>query len=102
MPKVVRDLNRREVEKIISKYFEKNTEQLDLLLTSTTLPSIELMIIKIITESIKKGDQFRFSFLLDRTIGKVKETIEMNNPDGNLGNTVIVTLPSNGREKKID
>ena len=40
-------------------------------------PALDLVVIKVLIEAIRKGDEKRLGFLLDRTIGKVKEEIEV-------------------------
>ena len=74
-------------------------EKLAKVATNRKTPTIDLMIIKIITTAINKGDQTRLNFLLDRTIGKVKDNVDVTNSDGSMRGSVVVTLPSNGREK---
>lgn len=96
----VLEANKKEIEVLISKYLNLPLAKLRVAATKPTTKSMDLMIIKIIIEAIKKGDFTRLNFLLDRTIGKVKDTMDINNPDGNMLSKVIVTLPSNGREKK--
>ena len=98
VPKKVREMNRKEVESIISKYLKMSLSKLKEKMGNPKTRSMDLMIIKIIVEAIKKGDYSRVNFLMDRTIGKVKEQLEHSNPDGSMQGTVIV-LPSNGREK---
>lgn len=102
VPKAVKDMNRQEVEKLITKYMKMSRPKLAKVAKKLNTPTIDLMIIKIITTAINKGDYTRFSFLLDRTIGKVKESVDVTNSDGSMRGTVTVTLPSNGREKKDD
>lgn len=102
VPKAVKEMNRVEVEKLITKYMKMNRTALAKVAKNLKTPTVDLMIIKIITTAINKGDYTRFSFLLDRTIGKVKESVDVTNSDGSMKGTVVVTLPSNGREKKSE
>ena len=41
-------------------------------------PSVDLIVIKIITKAIENGDYQRLNFLLERTIGKVSDKLEVN------------------------
>ena len=100
LPKKVKEMNRIEVEKLITKYMKMSRTGLAKVAKDLKTPTIDLMIIKIITTAINKGDYTRFSFLLDRTIGKVKESVDVTNSDGSMKGSIVVTLPSNGREKK--
>ena len=95
----VKEINRKEVEILITSYFKMSLVELGEIAKDKTTPSKDLMVIKIITEAIKSGDQSRFNFLLERTIGKVKDSLDISNPDGSMRSTVII-LPANGREKK--
>lgn len=99
IPKKVKELNRKDMEKVISKYLKKSVLQLNEIAKNPKTKSLDLMIIKIIVEAIKRGDYTRLNFLMDRTVGKVKESIEHSNPDGSMQGTVVI-LPSNGREKE--
>ncbi len=60
---------------------------------------IQSMMAAIAKRVIDDGDMVALDRLLDRLIGKVKDEVEFS---GNVLNApqVIVTLPSNGREKK--
>jgi hypothetical protein len=75
-------------------------EDLNRAVQNPELPVLDVMIIRVIIEAIRRGDSKRVEFLLNRTIGKVKEDIEITNPDGSLQKSTVVMLPSNGREKK--
>jgi len=75
VPKIVREYNKKKIEEIISKYLDMGSAELKKIMLDKTTPSIDLIVIKVITEAIKKGDCSRLSFLLDRTIGKVKEEV---------------------------
>ncbi len=98
IPKEVKKMNRKKVEVLISKYLKMARHELVKIAKNPKTPTIDLMIIKIITTAITKGDYTRFNFLLDRTIGKVEESVSVSNPDGSMKGTIIM-LPSNGREK---
>ena len=81
-----RQENAYKVEATIYKYMSSNLETLQLIAQDKTTPSLDLIVIKIITEAIKRGDYTRLNFLLERTIGKVKDKVELETKVG------IVTL----------
>lgn len=66
---------------------------------STTV--IELIVGKIMFESIRKGDQMRLNALLERLIGKVPNDVRVGIGDENSGGAKITLyLPENNRMKK--
>lgn len=69
--------NANKVEATLYKYMSSPIEVLQAVMKDPTTPSIELIVIKIITEAIKTGDQQRLNFLLDRTIGKVTDKLDI-------------------------
>jgi len=46
-------------------------------MNSELTPALELMIASIVWKAIAEGDERRFDFILNRTIGKVKEEIDI-------------------------
>ena len=99
IPGALKILNRTKIEETISKYIDLPKRELIKIQKSVKTTTNDLMIIAIILKAIKTGDFTRVNFLYDRTVGKVKDKLDIKNPDGNLRGTVII-LPSNGREKK--
>ena len=69
-----------ELRKVVA---DKNTDAAD------------LMICQIVINAIKTGDQKRLEFILDRTIGKVKDTLEVIQP------TPTVIRRKNGEEVEL-
>lgn len=74
--KEARKYNKLEVERILSDYMDKSPAEIDLALNRQDLPAIEIIVAKIVHQAMKRGDQFRFDFLLNRLIGKVKDQVE--------------------------
>lgn len=60
---------------IVIKYMNLTLEQVNEKFKDPSTPALDLIVLKILYEGIKKGDQVRLGFLLERTIGKVKEVI---------------------------
>ena len=42
-------------------------------------PLIEVLIASIVNKAVHQGDERRLTFILDRLIGKVKDTVDINN-----------------------
>lgn len=100
IPKKVAELNRKEAEEKFSKYLKMTQDQLEVASKEPSTPMMDKIIIKVIKEAEKKGDFTRLNFMLDRTIGKVRDKIDVSNEDGSLMPQIVVKLPSNKRENK--
>lgn len=69
----IKSFTNKEAIKVISKYARMTYSELLASLGDKKTPCIELAIAEVFKMSIEKGDHIRLSFLLDRSIGKVKE-----------------------------
>lgn len=69
--------NAAQFETLIYKYFHLSGDELKVKMADKTLPSIDLVVIRILAMAIEKGDFARLNFLLERTIGKVKDQVEI-------------------------
>ena len=79
--KAVKSLSKTRVEKIISKYGEMSLEDLQAAADDKSLPAIEHMVIAIALKAVDESDYKRTDFLLDRSVGKVKEIKELILPE---------------------
>jgi len=75
--KVANKLTKIRFQEILHKYFDHSLEDLKMAYIGKNTPALDLVVIKVLIEAIRKGDEKRLGFLLDRTIGKVKEEIEV-------------------------
>lgn len=98
LPKELKEIvqfTNAEMQRVISKYFRMDKEEINIAGDSTTLPMIEVVIARTIQSSAKYGDYHKVLPLVDRLCGKVKEMIEV---DSNAPMPqVIITLPDNGK-----
>lgn len=78
--KEVKKLSNTYIEKLIAKFFNMSEEQLNEVIASPRTPVGEKMIARNCQEAIINGDYTRLNFLLDRSIGKVKEVKELQLP----------------------
>ena len=76
--KEARTLNQIEFERTINKFLFESKRFLDELLESEQSTVFELMIAKMLQKAINEGDYQRINFLMDRIVGKAKETIDHN------------------------
>lgn len=81
--KKAKQLNKELLDKYMMKYI--NSNMMDLLAAledskdeNTEICSIEVMIIKVILHGINTGDTKNIDFILNRTIGKVKEEVSLS------------------------
>lgn len=70
-------LTKEQLEATIAKYNYLPLKDLEVLKKDMTLMVLDHMVISIIIKALKHGDQNRMQFLLDRTIGRVKEVKEI-------------------------
>lgn len=75
--KEAREQNAKEFEASLYKYMKLNMAELKAAYANPSTPARDLAVIKILEQSINKGDQQRLNFLLERTIGKVKDVSEV-------------------------
>lgn len=74
----MRNMNATEFETCIYKYFHLNIESLKKIFSNPDTPARDLVVIKILTKAIEEGDYQRLNFLLERTIGKVTDRIQLS------------------------
>jgi len=63
---------------------QKNKVELKAAISSDLTPALELMVASIVWKAIAEGDERRFDFILNRTIGKVKEEIDIRTYSENI------------------
>lgn len=76
--KEARAMRAHDFEAAIYKHLDKTADEIKEALISHFTPATDLVVLKILAEAISKGDHQRLDFLLNRTIGKVKEQIDHN------------------------
>lgn len=74
--KEFRKMHKVQVTEMLEKYCYSTRQELIDALKNPDTPIVEVNVIKILLEGAKSGDYKRFDFILDRTIGKVKEEVE--------------------------
>lgn len=72
-----RKLRAVQFEEIVYKYFDFTLVDLNARMNDVNTPAVELVVIRLLVKSIQLGDPSRINFLLDRTIGKVKEKLQI-------------------------
>lgn len=76
--KEARLLNAAKFEEIIYKYMGSPIEELQAAANNPATPAIEHIVIKLLSLAIKHGDIARLNLLLERTIGKVTDKLQVN------------------------
>lgn len=76
----VKGLYAQEFKKIVARYCRMPLSKLQESFEDPKTKSLDLAVIKILIKTIKTGDSNGLNFLLDRTVGKVKEVRELQLP----------------------
>lgn len=76
--KAARQLNAVKFEEIIYKYMGATVDELKEISKDPKTPAIDHIVIKLLSMAISKGDIARLNLLLERTIGKVTEKVDIN------------------------
>ena len=74
---------------LVTRYANMDKAQLQAVEEDPTTATLDLVVVSILRKALQHGDQGRLSFLLDRTIGKVKEVKEIQMPE-----PLIIRRPS--------
>lgn len=80
MPKEIaeaRKLTRAQLTILLHKYLHMDRVEMDRISRDKTTPMIDLYIIAIISKGTMQGDDRRLNFLLEQTLGKLKEKVEV-------------------------
>jgi len=75
--KKARKMTKLKFEEILQKYIYCTSDELKEALLSKETTALELCVVKVLHESIRRGDQKRLEFILDRLIGKVKSELDV-------------------------
>jgi len=65
-----------DVKAMMYRFWRMSADELLMFLQDPKAPMGELMIASVMARAVKDGDFSRLAFLLDRSVGKVKEEIE--------------------------
>lgn len=80
MPPDLKDarlVNSNLFEHTIYKYLGLSVAELNVLLKDNTIPARDMVVIRILALAIQHGDTARLNFLLERTIGKVADKLDL-------------------------
>lgn len=108
-----KDFDQEHVKKLIQEMIRMNKEELMLAIKNPAASCLCLAVGSIIVSAIRDADTQKLNFLLERSIGKVKESIAVEfaptvqyiteiNSDGNLIQSVIKDEPMPDRNITID
>lgn len=74
----LKELTNNKFKETIYRYLDSNLAELKKVMTNTKTKSLDLMVIKLMVKAIKSGDVTRLNFILDRTIGKCVDKLEVS------------------------
>lgn len=72
-----RQLTPERIQREIAKVLYKKAEEVREMVTNPDTPVLQLMIASIAMKAVTDGDHAKMNFLMERTVGKVKETKEI-------------------------
>ena len=100
--KEARKINRVIFEEILNKYIHLSVYELEEFLKDKNHTSLDYIVVRILYEAMKKGDQVRLNFILERLLGKLEENI--NHKLNHSFHSQVVDMISNldNPEKKED
>lgn len=78
--KEAKKLNQVELERVLNDCLTLTPSQIKKIKDDPESTMIQLLVVSVITHAVNKGDHDRSSFLLDRLLGKMKDTVEISNP----------------------
>jgi len=74
----LRKVKATEFEEIIYKYQDLSLKVLKVLTSDESLPGKDHLVLACMIKAIETGDHSRMDFMLNRTIGKVKDKLEVS------------------------
>ena len=74
--KEARKMTQIKFADILYKHINSTHGELQDMMDNPETPALDMIVVKVLAEAIKHGDEKRLNFILDRTIGKVKEVRE--------------------------
>lgn len=72
-----RKVNKAEIERILNQYLNAPFGDLMAQVKDPTKTTLEILVMSILIQAIKRGDHDRLNFVLDRLIGKVKNNVTL-------------------------
>lgn len=91
--KGIKKITTDELQRQIAKFAGMTKQEISDHLRDPEATMLDIMIGTVMVKAAKDGDHSRFNFLLDRTIGRVKESLEVTVPQ-----PYVIRRPSTGEE----
>lgn len=97
--KALANLTKKELADVSNVLIKGDMKGLRRIADDETAPAMLCLVASVMIKIYDRGDMQAFDMLLNRLIGKVKDELHHGGSiGGNSNGTVVVTLPSNGRE----
>jgi len=91
---------RTQFKTMLDKYLVRELTDLKKLVKKTSIPAIDAMIIKSLIKTIESGDQTGINWFLNHSLGKEKETTNIN-LTGGMENTNSINLKNLTKEELL-
>lgn len=88
--KKARKMNKVEMARILNKYSFLPLEEIKRIASDPATPAIEVAVIKMLGEAIRKGDEKKIGFIFDRLVGPVKTRVSV---DGDIDGNPLLIAP---------
>lgn len=94
--RALKKLTNAQLLEIANLIVQGNAGQLKAIAKNPNATVVNAMVASVAGRIIAKGDMYALDVLLNRLIGKVRDTVELTGSSS--GPQIVVYLPSNGRE----
>lgn len=94
--KAIKELTADELKRTIAKYFRMPKDDITAVLGMGVLPSLDHVIAATIVKAIQNGDILRAEYLFMRCLGKVKDVMEITQPEP------VIIKRANGEEVSLE
>lgn len=91
--KEARKLNKYDVEMSLTNHLRMTRDQIATVIKDPESKMLDILVASIIAKAVQTGDQQRLDFILNRTIGKVSDHIEISD------NRMSIMLAYNPKER---
>lgn len=97
--KKARKMNKVEMARILNKYSFLPLGEIKRIASDPATPAIEVAVIKMLAEAIRKGDEKKIGFIFDRLVGPVKTRVSVDGGDD--GSPVMLSVSRIELEERI-
>ena len=83
--KRLKKMTKAHFNDVAQKYLLSTIGELNAQFANKNTPALDMILIKVLVEAVKKGDVAKLNFILERTIGKVQDKLDITSRGQQLG-----------------